>query len=99
METQKGQVYEPPTVKVMTALTDLARLSRHAGSSVFATADMHHTRIAKALLERLLALCGAERGAILVTTHYHAETPLSAVASLSNKRIFQTCALHEMNEE
>ncbi len=99
MEQQKGQVYEPSTVEVVAALTDLARLSRHAGSSMFATADSHHTIIAKALLERLLAFCGAERGTILVTTPYHAGTQLSTVASLFNKRIFQTCAFHDMNEE
>src|SRR5436853_3093811 len=99
MEKQKGQVYEPPTVEVMTALTDLAKLSRHAGSSIFATADRHHTMIAKALLERLLALCGAERGAMLITTHSHVGTQPSTAASPSNTRIFQTCALHDMNEE
>jgi len=99
MEVQKGLVYELPTIEVVTALTDLARLSRHAGSSMFAPADSHHSMVAKALLERLLALCGAERGAILVTTHDHVGTQLSTVGSLSNKRIFQNCALHDMNEE
>jgi signal transduction histidine kinase len=99
MEIQKGQVYEPPAVEVMTALTDLAALSRHAGSSVFATPGMHYKGIATALLERLLALCGAERGAILITTHFHAGTQLPTVAGLSNKRVFHTCTLHNMNEE
>lgn len=99
METQKGQVYEPPVVEVMTALTDLAKLSRHAGSSVFTTFDVHHTMVARELLERLVALCRAERGAILITTHYHTGTPPSTVVGLSNKRIFRTCALHDMNEE
>jgi signal transduction histidine kinase len=98
MEIQKGQVYEPPAHEVVAALTDFALLSRRAGSSVFATPDVNSV-IATALQERLLTLCGAERGAILVTTHYQAEAQQSTAAALSDRKIFNTCVMHEMSEE
>jgi hypothetical protein len=99
MEIQKSQGHEPPASEVVAALTDFARLSRRVGSSGFATPDMHDT-IARELLEHVLILCGAARGALLITTHYRAEPQQSTVASLSNnKKVFPTCTLHEMSEE
>jgi hypothetical protein len=98
METQKGQGYEPPATEVVAALTDFARLSRRAGSSGFATPEMPNA-IARELLDRLLLLCGAARGALLITTHYRAEPEQSMLASLANKKLFPLCMLHGMSEE
>ena len=69
MEAQDKQEDGIPTSDVMTTLLDLARLSHHVESAASEAPEA----IATILLERLLLLCKAQRGAILFTTQGPAE--------------------------
>ncbi len=92
MEAQKKHIYRPSTPEAMTALIDLARLSHLVGSGIAEAPN----RTATELLERLLTLCKAQRGALLLTRHYPGGLERSA---LSNRKALRTVALHDMSEE
>jgi hypothetical protein len=64
MEAQDKPVDRMPTPEITTALLDLARLSHR----IELAASEAPGAIAAALLERLVTLCQAERGAVLLTT-------------------------------
>ena len=85
----------------MTALLDIARLSHHVESVASETPTINRGATANAtmLLERLLMLCEAQRGAILFTTQGPAEAYHAFVFPLLSRKAFRTFALHSMNEE
>ena len=95
MEAQDKQENGIPTPEVMTTLLDLARLSHQVESTASETPGV----IATMLLERLLLLCDAQRGAILLQTQRPAEAKHAFVLSPPSRKTFRTFALHGMNEE
>ncbi len=95
MEAQDKQENGIPTPEVMTTLLDLARLSHQVESAASENAEA----IATVLLERLLLLCDAQRGAILLQTQRPAEAKHAFVLSPPSRKTFRTFALHGMNEE
>ncbi len=101
MEAQDKQEDRFPTPEVMTALLDLARLSQHIESVASETPTINRgaTAIATMLLERLLGLCKAQRGAILFTAPRPVEAKHAFVFPPPSRKTFRTFALHNMNEE
>jgi signal transduction histidine kinase len=95
MEAQDKQEDGIPTSEVMTTLLDLARLSHHVESAASEAPEA----IATILLERLLLLCKAQRGAILFTTQGPAEAYHAFMFPPPNRKGFRELALHNMNEE
>ena len=95
MEAQDKQENGIPTPEVMTALLDLARLSHQVESAASETPGA----IATMLLERLLLLCDAQRGAILLQTQRPAEAKHAFVLSPPSRKTLRTFALRGMNEE
>lgn len=79
----------PAAPEVIAALLDLARLSHRAE---FTIVDAHGT-VATLLLERLLTLCRAQRGAVLFTLQGRDKS------RPYNNKTFRTAATHNMNEE
>src|SRR5215471_14883305 len=77
--------------EVTAALIDLAQLAQHVGSLTIESLDA----VANQMLVRLLALCAAQRGAILlgVDEHVAFEQPLS------HYRAFRALALNGIGEE
>src|SRR3989442_1589274 len=65
MDRQDKQASGPLASEVVAALRDLARMAQHAGSVV----SDAQSGIATMLLERLLMLCAAQRGALFLTGH------------------------------
>ena len=101
MEAQDKQEDGIPTPEVMTALQDLARLSHQVESAASETPTINRgaTAIATMLLERLLTLCDAQRGAILFTTQRPAEAKHALVFPPPSRKTLRTFALHSMSEE
>ncbi len=95
MEAQDKQENGIPTPEVMKALLDLARLSHHVESAASETPGT----IATILLERLLLLCEAQRGAILLQTQRPAEAKHAFVFPPPSRKAFRTFALHGLSEE
>ncbi len=95
MEAQDKQENGIPPPEVMTALLDLARLSHHVESA----ASENTGAIATMLLERLLVLCKAQRGAILCTTQRPAEANHAFVLTPASRKTFRTFALHALSGE
>ncbi|HET8851466.1 MAG TPA: ATP-binding protein, partial [Ktedonobacteraceae bacterium] len=95
MEAQDKQEDGIPASEVMTALLDLARLSQQGESAAFEAPEANATM----LLERLLLLCKAQRGAILFTTQGPAEAYHALLFPPPSRKAFRTFALHRMNEE
>ncbi len=95
MEAQDKQEDGIPASEVMTALLDLARLSHHVESAASEAPEANAT----ILLERLLVLCKAQRGAILFTTQGPAEAYHALMFPPPGRKAFRTFALHHMNEE
>ncbi len=89
MEAQDKPIGGILASEVIAALVDLARLSHRAeltrGDAPGTTAAL--------LLERLLTLCGAQRGAVLISMQ-DGEKPHP-----SSREAFRVFALHGMNEE
>ncbi|HLG62842.1 MAG TPA: HAMP domain-containing sensor histidine kinase [Ktedonosporobacter sp.] len=92
MELYDGQIHRCPPA-VVAALLDLARLAQN----ISATVREAPGSIAPRLVERIAALCNADRGAILLTTQYLAGQ--SASETLSLKKVFRHFALLGMSEE
>src|SRR6266568_4820356 len=84
--------------EVTATLKDLAELSWRGASLGVNTDGMHI--VALALLDRLLLLYGAQRGALLTGRYTTMTTgePISAFTS-SPRKLLNTSALHEMHEE
>jgi len=81
--------------EVTTSLDDLARLSQQGA---FTTAETPPT-IAVILLERLLVLCQASRGAIFLTALHPADGASSLLSSALRGKSYRPFALHGVNEE
>jgi len=98
MVEQHLRLEESLAPEVAATLIDLAQLAHHAGSATF---DGGGT-VAHALLGRLLVLCAAQRGAILLGVDEHDEheapEPSSSLSSLHAKT-FRALAVHGIGEE
>ncbi len=95
MEAQDKQEDGIPTPELLTTLLDLARLSHHVESAASENTEV----IATMLLERLLLLCNAQRGALLFPTQRPAEAKHIFVSPPPSRKTFRTFALHAMSEE
>src|SRR6266566_9526800 len=95
MDRQNEQVSGPLASEVVTTLRDLARMAEHAGSAVSDTPGS----VASMLLERLLVLCAAQHGALLLTGYPSRESADDRKSSVSSSRILHTFALHAVSEE
>lgn len=110
MEAQDKLVDGMPTPEITTALLDLARLSHRIELAAAETPGV----IATALLERLVMLCKAERGAVLIPTQSPGEhqplirssaregkdaAPARFQSSRGAGQTLRTLALHDMEEE
>lgn len=95
MEAQQKHIQMSSSPEVTSALIDLARLSHHVGYAVSTDAS---TSVAMALLERLLALCAAQRGALLLTIQHPSEPGLAYVSSFAGSTFSRTFALQGMSE-
>ncbi len=94
MEARQTQVDERLTSEVLAALRDMAQLSQH-GTAFSAAPDS----IATALLERLLLLCSAQSGALLLTTPELADGKHSVLSSFTSRKEFHLLAYQGMSEE
>ena len=94
MERQDEQLSGPLASEVVAALRDLARMAEHAGSAV---SDVSAST-ARLLLERLLVLCAAQHGALLLTGHPSRESARNDASSLPNPRNLHTLALYGIGE-
>ena len=99
MGAQDSPLQEPLASEVTSALVELAKLSQRA---MPAAVDGRTTStVANTMLERLLVLCAAQRGAILLVMQDEiiAEQP-SLPLSLSMKGVYpRALALHNIREE
>ncbi len=96
MEGQRKQVPILPAAEVTTALVELARLSQRIGVAESNTNDFF--TIAQPLLERLLALCEAQQGALLLTAPIAAGEKPSFMSSISHVKVLRILGLSAMNE-
>lgn len=94
MEGQLKQVPILLAAEVTTALVELARLSQGIGVAESNT----NATIAQSLLERLLALCEAQQGALLLTAHNAAGEKPSFLPSISHVKAARILGLSAMNE-
>jgi len=94
MEAQQTQVDERLKSEVLAALRDMAQLSQQ-GTALSAAPDA----IATALLERLLLLCSAQSGALLLTTPQLADGKHSVLSSFTSRKEFHLLASQGMSEE
>src|SRR5438876_6237329 len=76
--------------EVAAALIDLAQLAQHSGSTTIEALD----DIADKMLARLLVLCSAQRGAVLlgVNEHFPSELPVL------HHKVFRALALNNIEE-
>ncbi len=82
--------------EVTAALIDLAKLAKIVGIGSEATGQ----RVADRLLERLLALCSAQRGAIFLLTSEEPVAPEpSASPRVPDRKGTRVLAMHRMHEE
>ena len=95
MDRQDKQVSGPLESEVVAALRDLARMAEHARSTVSDASGS----VASMLLERLLVLCTAERGALLLTEYPSRESADDFLSTVSSSRILHTFAFHGMSQE
>src|SRR5712691_10685891 len=95
MDRQDKQVSGPLESEVVTTLRDLARMAEHAGSAVSDSPGS----VARMLLERLLVLCAAQRGALILTGPPSRESAMASLPSFPNFRNLHTFALYGISEE
>jgi signal transduction histidine kinase len=81
--------------EVAATLIDLAQLAQRAGSATFDAADI----VANELLGRLLVLCAAQRGAILLGVDEHVAPEQPSSPSSPRPKTFRALALHGIGEE
>jgi signal transduction histidine kinase len=91
MVEQKLSLQESHAPEVAAALIDLAQIAQHAGSTTIENLDT----VADKMLVRLLALCAAQRGAVLLGID---ERVVSELPS-SHHQTFRALALHGIGEE
>jgi signal transduction histidine kinase len=81
--------------EVAATLIDLAQLAQRAGSATFDAADI----VANELLGRLLVLCAAQRGALLLGVDEHVAPEQPSSPSSPRPKTFRALALHGIGEE
>ncbi len=96
MEAQKKHIQMPSSPEVTPALIDLARLAQRVGYAVSQGASNTVTMM---LLERLLTLSEAQRGALFLTTQNPVEPGHFYVSSLPGNKVSRTFALQGMDED
>jgi signal transduction histidine kinase len=95
MEAQHKHIQRSSLPEVTSALIDLARLSHHVGYAVSQDAS---SAVTMTLLERLLTLCEAQRGALLLITQTPNEPRHAYMSSLSSSPFSRAFALRGMSE-
>src|SRR5207248_6173493 len=95
MEAKQKQIQMSSSPEVTSAIIDLARLSHHVGYAVSKDASKSVTI---ALLERLLALCEAQRGALILIIQNPIEPGRAYVSSPGGSTFSRTFALQGMSE-
>jgi signal transduction histidine kinase len=91
MVEQNLPLLESQAPEVAAALIELAQLAQHAGSTTIESLDS----VADQMLARLLALCAAQRGAVLLGV----DERVAVEESPSHQKIFRALALHGIDEE
>jgi signal transduction histidine kinase len=94
MEGQRKQVPILPAAEVTTALVELARLSQRIDVAASNTNDT----VAQSLLERLLELCEAQQGALLLTVPNAAGEKPSFLHPISHVKVVRILGLSAMSE-
>src|SRR5579872_302273 len=94
MVIQHLPLEEPPASELSAALIDLATLAQEAGSVAFEALDI----LASNMLQRVLSLCLAQRGAVLLCEDFDVldQPPLLSPVSTKASRAL---ALHNIQEE
>ncbi len=83
------------TPEVAAALVDLAQLAQHAGSATIDALGL----VADKMLVRLLEICAAQRGAVLLGIDEDEPSEQHSSLSTSYPKTFRTLALHHLGEE
>src|SRR6266571_3860530 len=91
MVEQNLPLQESFAPEVAAALIDLAQLTQHSGSTTSESLDT----VAGKMLARLLVLCSAQRGAVLLGVDERVPSELPA----SHHKTFRALALHGIDEE
>jgi signal transduction histidine kinase len=91
MVEQNLSLQESFAPEVAAALIDLAQLAQHAGSTTFEALDT----VADKMLARLLVLCAAQRGAVLLGV----DERVAPEQPSSHHKTFRALALHAIGEE
>ncbi len=95
MVEQNVRLEETLAPEVAATLIDLAQLAQRAGSATFDTTG----RVADELLGRLLVLCAAQRGALLLGVDEHDVPEQPSSPSSTRPTTFRALALHGIGEE
>ncbi len=91
MVEQNIPLQESFAPEVAAALIDLAQLAQQTGSTTIESVDT----VANKMLSRLLVLCSAQRGAVLLGVDERFKSELPTL----HHKIFRALALHGVNEE
>src|SRR6266851_5022259 len=91
MVEQNLPLQESLAPEVAVALIDLAQLAQHAGSTTIEGLET----VAGKMLGRLLVLCAAQRGAVLLGVDEHVHSELTS----AHHKTFRALALHGIDEE
>ncbi len=95
MVEQNLPLQGPLAPEVAAALVDLAQLAQYAGSATIDASD----NVADKMLVRLLALCTAQRGAVLLGIDEGEPSEQHSSPSTSHPKTFRVLALHGVGEE
>ncbi len=95
MVEQNLRLEESLAPEVAATLIDLAQLAQRAGSATFDATG----RVAHELLARLLVLCAAQRGALLLGVDEHVAPEQPSSPSSLRPTTFRVLALHGIGEE
>ncbi len=95
MVEQNLRLEESLAPEVAATLIDLAQLAQRAGSATFDATG----RVAHELLARLLVLCAAQRGALLLGVDEHVAPEQPSSPSSTRPTTFRVLALHGIGEE
>jgi signal transduction histidine kinase len=95
MGEQNWHLEETLAPEVAATLIDLAQLAQRAGSATFDVAGL----VAHELLARLLVLCAAQRGALLLGVDEHGAPEQPPSPSSLRPKTFRALALHGIGEE
>jgi signal transduction histidine kinase len=95
MVEHNSRLEETLAPEVAATLIDLAQLAQRAGSATFDVAGL----VAHELLARLLVLCAAQRGALLLHVDEHGAPEQPPSPSSLRPTTFRALALHGIGEE